>query len=306
MEISQLQAFRTLANVASYNEASKVLGKSHSTVSRQIKQLERILGVKLFERTGGKYVLSNHGKLLLPRAEEIFGELETLQDIFSERTKDGEEHLTIGTNLSSATNPFLQFRAKFLEIRPDSEVFLKKYKTEMQALQALLERRVDIVVRTSSSQLDERLSVLNLGNATIVAVCASDHPLWSKGKEMSNQFVQDETLVMLSGTSQIQEVIDDFLERRALNFKRIYRVDSSAIARGVISGGTGIGFLPKWSVTEEIDKGSLIEVNLPEQIEFALQYVFLANESREIVKDFIRVRSMNPPNGVVKRRSAHK
>ena len=71
MEIRVLQYFLTVAQEESVTRAAEVLHITQPTLSRQLAQLERELGVNLFRRGARKIVLTDEGLLLRRRAEEI-------------------------------------------------------------------------------------------------------------------------------------------------------------------------------------------------------------------------------------------
>ena len=71
MEMRVLQYFLTVAQEESVTRAAEVLHITQPTLSRQLAQLERELGVSLFRRGARKIVLTDEGLLLRRRAEEI-------------------------------------------------------------------------------------------------------------------------------------------------------------------------------------------------------------------------------------------
>lgn len=71
MEIRVLQYFLTVAQEESVTRAAEVLHITQPTLSRQLAQLERELGVSLFRRGARKIVFTDEGLLLRRRAEEI-------------------------------------------------------------------------------------------------------------------------------------------------------------------------------------------------------------------------------------------
>jgi len=71
MEIRQLEYFHEIAATGSINEAARRLNMSQPPLSYQIKQLEAELKVKLFERTRAGVTLTEAGKLLYDRTENI-------------------------------------------------------------------------------------------------------------------------------------------------------------------------------------------------------------------------------------------
>ena len=71
MEIRQLEYFREIATTGSINEAARRLNMSQPPLSYQMKQLEAELNVTLFERTRTGVTLTEAGKLLYERAENL-------------------------------------------------------------------------------------------------------------------------------------------------------------------------------------------------------------------------------------------
>ena len=71
MEIRILRYFLTIVREESMTKAAEVLHITQPTLSRQIAQMEDEMGVKLFDRSARKIVLTNEGLLLRRRAEEI-------------------------------------------------------------------------------------------------------------------------------------------------------------------------------------------------------------------------------------------
>lgn len=71
VELRTLRYFLAVAREENITNASRVLHVTQPTLSRQLKDLERELGVQLFVRGNRKTVLTDEGMLLRKRAEEI-------------------------------------------------------------------------------------------------------------------------------------------------------------------------------------------------------------------------------------------
>ncbi|GAA2150096.1 LysR family transcriptional regulator [Kitasatospora kazusensis] len=71
MEIRQLQYFVMVAEELHFGRAAERLHIVQSTVSQQVRRLERDLGVNLFDRTSRTVALSAAGRRLLPRARAV-------------------------------------------------------------------------------------------------------------------------------------------------------------------------------------------------------------------------------------------
>lgn len=62
MEFREINTFLQIAQQQSFSKASKQLGYSQAAVTIQIKQLEKELGVILFDRIGKKISLTEPGE----------------------------------------------------------------------------------------------------------------------------------------------------------------------------------------------------------------------------------------------------
>ena len=71
MDIRKLEAFQTVANTGKFTDAADKLFISQSSLSKQMSQMEKELGVKLFRRSQYRVILTEDGMLLRRRAQEI-------------------------------------------------------------------------------------------------------------------------------------------------------------------------------------------------------------------------------------------
>ena len=69
--VHQLTVFRTVAHHLSYTRAAEDLYLSQPAVSQQVRNLELVLGLRLFARSGRGIVLTPAGQELLRHAERL-------------------------------------------------------------------------------------------------------------------------------------------------------------------------------------------------------------------------------------------
>lgn len=103
MDIRDIKHFITIIEEGNINAAAKHLHLSQPPLSRQMKQLEEELGVKLFERGNRKVKLTEAGRLLQSRGGRVLGLMDnTIKEM---RELDGgiQGTLSIGTVISSGT-----------------------------------------------------------------------------------------------------------------------------------------------------------------------------------------------------------
>ncbi|MBE9597828.1 LysR family transcriptional regulator [Pedobacter sp. MC2016-24] len=77
LELRHLNYFKVLARELHYRRASELLFISQSALSQQIKQLEQILNLSLFDRSNKKVSLTDAGKLFYQDTQQILNKVET-------------------------------------------------------------------------------------------------------------------------------------------------------------------------------------------------------------------------------------
>jgi DNA-binding transcriptional LysR family regulator len=95
-DLTLLRAFVEVARCSSFGRAAETLHLDPSTVSRQVAQLERRLGLKLFERTTRQVWVTEAGRALLPRAEEVLGAAATFDATAAAVDRQRRGELVVG------------------------------------------------------------------------------------------------------------------------------------------------------------------------------------------------------------------
>ena len=120
-EISGLRLLVAAVAGGSFSEAGRRLGLPPSSVSRQIAQLERHLGVELFARTTRLIALTEAGRVYHAQARKILADLEAANSAVLSLQKKPQGVLTVETRKTIANRllaPLLPtFFAQFPQIR---------------------------------------------------------------------------------------------------------------------------------------------------------------------------------------------
>ena len=97
MEIRVLKYFLTVAEVGNITKAANLMHLTQPTLSRQLQDLEKELGQKLFVRGNHSISLTPEGMLLKKRAEEIIELVEKTENEFSTIKDDVAGDIFIGS-----------------------------------------------------------------------------------------------------------------------------------------------------------------------------------------------------------------
>ena len=119
MELRTLRYFLVVAREENITKAASLIHISQPSLSRQLMQMEEQLGVKLFHRSKHSVILTDEGRLLRRRAQEIVA----LADKAEKELAQGEEaisgEITIGCGETKNMAYLSQMMVSFREQYPD-------------------------------------------------------------------------------------------------------------------------------------------------------------------------------------------
>ena len=113
-----LTYFLAIANEESITAACEVLHVTQPTVSRQISDLEKDLGVVLFERGPRKITLTKEGILFKRRAEEILSLINITEEEIARDSQELEGTITIGGGEFKTVDYVCEKMAEFQKLYP--------------------------------------------------------------------------------------------------------------------------------------------------------------------------------------------
>ncbi len=177
MTLVQLRHFIALTELGSYAKASKALFLTQPALSRSIQSLEQDLGQTLFDRVGRRIELTVLGQQLLPRAQRLVQEAESLKTLG--RQMQAGLTGTVRVGLSSGPGALLSSALLLHTAQHHPRLHLEVARGHTDLLiHALRARRLDAVVvdiRALRPASDLRISLPSELSAGFL--CRPDHPL---------------------------------------------------------------------------------------------------------------------------------
>lgn len=154
MEIKILKTFIAVASLKSFSAAAKLLYTVQPNISRQISDLEKELGAKLFIRNAREVSLTEIGEILLPEAIEIIANNTRVTNLIK-TAQSNQQSLKVGY-LASACSTFLpQLISQFSKYHPEIKITIFEMSSKEQ-LNALLANKIDISFSRLQPLLERR------------------------------------------------------------------------------------------------------------------------------------------------------
>ena len=84
MEMRHLKTFTEVVKQSGFGKAAKSQNLAQSTITLQIQELERVLGITLFERKGRSVKLTELGRLCFEKADSLLAQANELRQSMRE------------------------------------------------------------------------------------------------------------------------------------------------------------------------------------------------------------------------------
>jgi DNA-binding transcriptional LysR family regulator len=182
MDLRHLRTFVTVAEQGTVSKASLRLRIAQPALSRQIKDLEEELGLRLFDRVRGRLILTGEGEQLLGESRIVLGAAGSFSERAQRLRRADTGILKIAVTPQTLEGVFSTFLHQFAEQRPNVQIRLTE--AVGSNLLALVERgEVHITICMTRSIEDENhpFESFALPPIDFLAACHTSLPLGSAG-----------------------------------------------------------------------------------------------------------------------------
>ena len=239
MELRQLQYFNTIAHVGGFRRAAHQLGVSQTTLSQQIRLLERELHAELFERSRRQISLTLAGTLFLERSERILAALRVACDEVQELSGAEHGHLSIGAITPNPWHWMPRLLAEFKRRHPNISVTLVERPSE-QLLKLLHASEVQVAWLITHVDGAPGLRFQRLFTAEFVLLAVPTHPLAREGNGTVAiaQLVDQPLILPPPGPSR--KIFDQALRAHGIEPRVTFEATDPAIRIALAREGLGL------------------------------------------------------------------
>ena len=258
LDTEALRTFIAVHRQKGFSGAARMLHRTQPAISTRIRLLEQDLGARQFERTTGGLMLSQAGRMLLPRAEAIIAALGDAEHAVLGLRKDATGPLDLaivgtlaGTNLTGALKRFGAHHAGV-------ELNLRTARS-FEVSELVRNGEATIGLRYDRNRSDG-LHYEQIGSDPMVIACAAGHRFAGRLLR-SLKPLQDERWLAFPEIPGKREIPPSHISSifLALGLGEIswWPVDSLNAQKRLMESGSGLALLPKSSLQEELVSGSL-------------------------------------------------
>ena len=273
----------------SISEAAKQLSITQPAASQHLKALENELGVKIFDRSGGKMILTRQGNKVLNCAKKMVG----LEKVLSRELADDRsrvEHLTVGVTHTAESSPIAGALAKYCSLNPG--VSIKFISSPINNLYNML-RSYEIDLAVVDGRIQENdIRFVPLDTDYLALAVSPNHPLAHKEMITLSELKKERLILRLPG-SATRELFAAHLESNNMSIEDcnvILELDNVATIKDLIRRDFGVSILPKSACLDELKKQKIVvlpveNLSMIREINIAYLSDF---EHRDILQGIIR------------------
>ncbi|HEY0847491.1 MAG TPA: LysR substrate-binding domain-containing protein [Noviherbaspirillum sp.] len=236
IDLDSLHIFKAVVDFGGITKAASQLNRVQSNITTRVKNLEDRLGVKLFQRQGGKLVLSAEGKLLLAYAERLLRLSSEAEAAVRSGTPQGT--LRIGTMESTAAARLPPLLSRYHELYPEVQIELvtgtsgaligKVHRFEVEAAFV-----ADPFTATDLEMYEAFVEEL-------VLISSKNTPAITTPKDLRKR-----TVIAFATGCSYRRVLEDWLGMSAIVPDRVLELGSYHAIVACVAAGSGIAIVPR-------------------------------------------------------------
>jgi DNA-binding transcriptional LysR family regulator len=257
--LRQLQVFAAAAQHSSFARAAEELHLTAPAISMQIKELESVVGLSLFDRSGRALTLSTAGEYFLLHARRMLSALKDAEDTMVRLKGVRIGKLTLG--MASTAKYFVpRLLAEFRREHPGIEFRLEI--GNRQALVEMLHRnQVDLAIMgRPPRELNTRAEPFAPNPLAMIA--SPEHPL-ARLSEVPPALLANELFLVREKGSGTRASMDIFFREKGIHPASAMEMPSNETIKQAVMANMGLGFLSLHTMRLELGAGliKLLEVD---------------------------------------------
>ena len=255
LNLHQLATFQVVAKHCSYVRAAEELHFSQPAVSAQIRDLEKNLGIKLFDKIGRRTHLTKAGEELYIYSQKIFSVIEETLGMIESLRSPHYGSLSVGADTTVGTYVIPRLLGKYHQIYPQVEISLAVF-NRAALVEALINNRVDMAVM-GAVPAEVPVEIEPFAFNELVLVAAPTHRLAGLVNVPIEQLGREHFLLREPG-SGTRAALERALQEAGVPLEVSMQVgNNSAIKQGV-AAGLGIALISRVALDMELETNRLV------------------------------------------------
>jgi LysR family cyn operon transcriptional activator len=258
MELHQLRYLRSVVRTGSVTRAADLEHVSQPSISKQIRLLERELGVPLFHRVGRRVVPTEAGILLTECAERVLEELGAATEALAELRTSLRGSLRLTATETVTDNLLPPVLARLRGRNPAIHLTVEMLGTD-DSVARLLADDVDLAL-VVLPLADSRLEIQTLFEEEIRLAVPLGHA-WAgrRAVDLAQALGEPDLLLSMPGHG-LRAQLELEAQSRGITLQSRIDLRSQHALLNLVACGAGVAFAPRMSVEGQTDRLVVLEL----------------------------------------------
>lgn len=253
IRLEALEALDAIDRHGSFAAAAASLYRVPSAISYTVNQLETELGIRVFDRTGHRAVLTPAGRLLLDEGRRILVATRELAAAARRQADRWEAELKIAVDATQRPDELWPVIAEFTAAHPAINVRMNE-EVLAGSWEALVDARVDLAIGVTDPPANAGIQRTRFGRIAFVFCCAPEHPLASVPQPLAEDTIRAHRALVVADTArQFAPRSGNLIDGQPRLTVSSMRTKIEALERGL-----GVGYCPRHWVAEALAEGRLV------------------------------------------------
>lgn len=247
MEIQQLRYLVAVARTKNFSRAAEQCHVSQPSLSQQIMKLEEELGERLIERARREAKLTEAGRLFLPHAERVLGELEAGRDAVNAASGVVRGRVLLGVIPTVAPYYLPRVLRAFAKAHAEIEVSITEATTK-ELVRAVQAGELDVALVSLPVAVRGLVEEEVFAEALWLAL-PKGHPLAKRDAVKMAELAEEPFMLLQDGHCLAGQALE-FCAMRGFAPKVTFRSAQMETIQAFVAAGMGVSMVPEMAKRE--------------------------------------------------------
>ena len=259
--IQQMEAIISLVEERSFSRAAKRMFLTQPALTKNIKNAEDCLSVRLVNRSNTGISLTPEGKIIYDYAQRMVKLRDEAREKILVLGKNAGGNIYVSASTIPATYIFPRALSAFSKTNPDIRIYIKTADSE-EALNMVLDNEVEMGF-IGKKPLNKKLMAEPLWKDRLILAVPKLHP-WRKKKSITLPELLNEPFVIREKGSATRDLFESCLkESKSVSLSQFNircELGSSEAIKEAVIAGLGVSVISIYAVERELSQRLLFEV----------------------------------------------
>jgi LysR family transcriptional regulator, transcriptional activator of the cysJI operon len=262
MNLNQLKIFYLAAKHGNLSVAAGELNVTQPAVTKGIQRLQAYYDTKFVNRFGKKLILTDAGEILYELAEKIFELERHAEESIREYQQHKKGHIRIHASESFGAYYLPSIMTPFSKLKPHIRISVTILPTEMVVENAAsLNSDIGFI---SYPVENDKLKSREILEDRLVLIVPPGHALADK-QHVNPMDLEFQSMIVHEKSSAPRQAIERFISKNRISVSISLELSSNRAIKKAVEDGLGMALISRKVANEEIEAGTLVAVDLPEQ-----------------------------------------